>query len=143
LDHADSAIYFALLGKSGDDYWKIFQLHEGAMLVGRARECYIRLRDKGVRDYHAEITLNGAELRISDLGNKSETKVNGAELTYGRSYLLHDQDKITLGDDAKLTVSAIDLPFDRNVIEDAIGVDPSRMRTPKNRYLLRGVSYAS
>jgi len=46
------------------------------LLIGRAPECAIRLRDEQVSRRHAQLEWNGEMLRIVDLGSANGTLVN-------------------------------------------------------------------
>jgi DNA-binding winged helix-turn-helix (wHTH) protein len=55
-------------------------LSEGANIVGRDRECLVRIDARSVSRRHARIVVKGANAAIEDLGSKNGTSVNGEEV---------------------------------------------------------------
>ena len=65
----------------------------GAAATGGA-EADLRLADTGVSRAHAELRLDGSEVRLTDLGSTNGTLVNGRRIT---SAVLADGDSIEVG----------------------------------------------
>jgi len=119
MDQDSHATYFTLTSISGPEKYRSFHLHQETMSIGSSRGCYIRLRDKGIRRRHATLTFNGSELRITNLGTKNETRVNGQILKPTQPLLLQDQDEVTIGS-SSVQVRTLDLPFNQASVESAI-----------------------
>lgn len=79
-----------LVGQGGE-----WLLCEGANLVGRGRDCSVRLASGTLSRHHARIVVTGAETTIEDLRSKNGTLVNGQHLTH--PVALQDNDEIRLG----------------------------------------------
>jgi hypothetical protein len=69
-------------------------LDSRSVLIGRSKECEIRLDDSNVSRRHAEIRQEGTSYWIVDLGSTNGLEVNGRRLK--RSKLEHG-DRVTLG----------------------------------------------
>ena len=65
------------------------------MLVGRAEEAELRIDDRSISREHARLVVNDGEVRISDLGSRNGTTVNGQRLEAARQLI--PGDVITLG----------------------------------------------
>ena len=70
-------------------------LSEGDNLVGRARDCHVRIDSSKISRHHARIRVAGARALIEDLGSKNGTYVQSKE-TAGPTALA-DGDEICLG----------------------------------------------
>jgi DNA-binding NtrC family response regulator len=68
----------------------------GEVLIGRAPEAHLRLRDPAASRHHARLTLSEHEVRISDLGSHNGTRVGGEPVGTGR--VLQAGDVITICD---------------------------------------------
>jgi DNA-binding winged helix-turn-helix (wHTH) protein len=55
-------------------------LSQGASIVGRDRECVVRIDSPSVSRRHARIVVTGAKATIEDQGSKNGTSVNGNEV---------------------------------------------------------------
>jgi hypothetical protein len=64
------------------------------VVIGRSRECDVRLTDANVSRRHAEIRHEDDEFWIVDLGSTNGTELNGERIDRAR---LADRDRITLG----------------------------------------------
>jgi hypothetical protein len=64
------------------------------VVLGRARECEVRIADVNVSRRHAELLQEGATYWINDLGSTNGVVLNGREVERER---LRDGDRITLG----------------------------------------------
>jgi hypothetical protein len=64
------------------------------VVIGRSRECEVRLEDSNASRRHAELRQEGATYWISDLGSTNGTEVNGRRISRER---LSDGDRITVG----------------------------------------------
>lgn len=72
----DAAIVFVLQ----DGRTKEVPLKAHGYTVGRATDCALRLPESSVSRKHAEITFDGSELRVEDLGSSRGTFVNGEKI---------------------------------------------------------------
>jgi DNA-binding winged helix-turn-helix (wHTH) protein len=70
-------------------------LSEGSNLVGRDRDCAIRIDAATVSRHHARIVVGSEETTIEDLESKNGTQVNGRRL--GQRVALADGDRIRVG----------------------------------------------
>jgi len=76
----------------GRDEWP---LSEGESLVGRDRDCVIRIDSASVSRHHARIVLSAGCARLEDLGSKNGTLLNGRRVEQGTD--LNDGDEIGVG----------------------------------------------
>jgi FhaA, N-terminal domain/FHA domain len=74
-----------------------------SFVIGRSRECDLRLTDGNASRRHAEIAQEGSVYVLVDLGSTNGTELNGARVT---RHELSDGDRITIG--------ATDLVFGRS-----------------------------
>jgi Protein of unknown function (DUF3662)/FHA domain len=70
------------------------RLDGGRLLIGRSRDCDIRLTDPNVSRRHGEVRREGDSYWVVDLDSTNGTEVNGRRLKRAR---LHDGDTITMG----------------------------------------------
>jgi pSer/pThr/pTyr-binding forkhead associated (FHA) protein len=71
------------------------ELTEGKFVIGRASTCQLSLDDPLVSRQHAQLTVEGKEVSIEDLGSRNGVKVNGRQVA-GR-YAVQDKDQIVIG----------------------------------------------
>jgi pSer/pThr/pTyr-binding forkhead associated (FHA) protein len=64
------------------------------VVIGRSKDCDIRISDPNVSRRHAEIRQDGSTYWIVDLGSTNGIAVNGQALKRAK---LDDEDRITLG----------------------------------------------
>jgi FHA domain len=94
------------------------RIPQGKLLIGREKDCRLRLDSNAVSAHHCVLLLDEYALRIRDLGSKNGTLVNGSRIGKHESILQHDD-----------TVSIDQLTFridlgrsaDTAIIEDADG----------------------
>ena len=77
---------------SGSREWSLVP---GTNLVGRDRDCAIRIDSATISRRHASIVVKTEETTIEDLGSKNGTQVNGQPVT--RPVVLKDRDAIQVG----------------------------------------------
>jgi DNA-binding winged helix-turn-helix (wHTH) protein len=70
-------------------------LAEGANLVGRNRECAVRIDSATISRRHARIVVSGGHTTIEDLGSKNGTLVNGHRVR--EPVAIKDSDLIQVG----------------------------------------------
>jgi DNA-binding winged helix-turn-helix (wHTH) protein len=70
-------------------------LSEGVNLVGRDRECVVRIDSATLSRRHARIVVTGAESTLEDLESKNGTFVNDQRVEH--AIVLKDSDEIQLG----------------------------------------------
>ena len=70
------------------------ELTKPRVVLGRSRECDIRVSDVNVSRRHSEVRNQGDDYWIADLGSTNGTTVNGKRVERAR---LQDGDRITLG----------------------------------------------
>ena len=66
-------------------------------LIGRSKECNLRIPALAVSRQHCRIEIKADEISITDLGSSNGTKVNSVKLPEGKSQRLLDGDIIKLG----------------------------------------------
>ena len=71
-------------------------LFEGTACLGRGSKADIELPDPSVSRRHAEISVEGEEIRVRDLGSTNGTRVNGKQITAWRQVRVGDE--IQFGD---------------------------------------------
>jgi DNA-binding winged helix-turn-helix (wHTH) protein len=77
---------------SGHREWP---LCEGPNLVGRDRDCAVRIDSATLSRHHARIVVTSAENTVEDLGSKNGTYVNGQRVD--QRVALNDSDQIQFG----------------------------------------------
>jgi FHA domain len=100
----------------------------GKLLIGRAKDCQLRLDSNLVSTHHCVLLLDEYALRIRDLGSKNGTIVNGIRIGTHETILVHDDrvsiDQLTfeidLGESAESAILAdADVqPFSHAALED-------------------------
>jgi hypothetical protein len=70
------------------------ELRKASVVIGRSKECDIRVSDPNVSRRHAEIRQEGSMYWIIDLGSTNGLSVNGRQLKRSK---LDEGDRITLG----------------------------------------------
>jgi hypothetical protein len=73
-----------------------------SVVIGRSRECDLRVVDGNASRRHAEVVQEGATYVVVDLGSTNGTELNGRRIT---------REKLTDGD--RITIGATDLVFGR------------------------------
>jgi DNA-binding winged helix-turn-helix (wHTH) protein len=76
----------------GETEWP---LSDGANLVGRDRDCSVRIDSATLSRHHARIVIANGEATIEDLDSKNGTHVNGLRVT--QPIVLKDTDQLQLG----------------------------------------------
>jgi DNA-binding winged helix-turn-helix (wHTH) protein len=70
-------------------------LSEGSNVVGRDRDCVVRIDSPTLSRRHARIIVTSGEATIEDLGSKNGTHVNGQRVT--KQTTLKDNDRLQVG----------------------------------------------
>jgi serine/threonine-protein kinase len=84
-----------------------YLLHEqDTVILGRARDCHVRVRDVQVSRHHSRLTWAAGVWRIEDLGSVNGTHVNGKAVT---GCELRNGDQIRLGSTRLWLVSTSDV----------------------------------
>ena len=73
-----------------------------SVVIGRSRECDLRVADGNASRRHAEVVQEGATYLVVDLGSTNGTELNGKRIS---------REKLTDGD--RITIGATDLVFGR------------------------------
>lgn len=71
-----------------------YELTQGTVVVGRGQEAQFRLPDTGVSRRHLEITWDGQQALLADLGSTNGTTVNGTPV---QTWQLVDGDVVRVG----------------------------------------------
>jgi hypothetical protein len=77
-----------------DGSGRSYQLSEGTHVIGRGQDSAFRLPDTGVSRRHFEISWDGQQATLTDLGSTNGTTVNGNPV---QSWQLNDGDVIRVG----------------------------------------------
>jgi two-component system response regulator AtoC len=85
-----------LLCIDGERSWRCPLPRAGELVIGRAPECGLKLEDDLVSRQHAQVLVVPDGLRLTDLGSRHGTVVNGKRLG-GAAKLLASGDAITIG----------------------------------------------
>jgi pSer/pThr/pTyr-binding forkhead associated (FHA) protein len=84
-----------------------YLLHEqDTIIVGRARDCHIRVRDVQVSRHHCRLTWESGAWRLVDLGSINRTYVNGQAAT---ACELQNGDQIRIGSTRLWLVATTDV----------------------------------
>lgn len=78
---------------SGPLLGKLFPLNDGITIVGRAPDADIVVNDSRISRNHVQITVDGENVTIEDLGSTNGTFVNGQRV---KDFLLKGDDKIQI-----------------------------------------------
>ena len=70
-------------------------LRSGVTTLGRSEECEVTIEDPLVSRRHAQITVDGDEVRVIDLGSRNGVRLNGHPIE--GSALLTDGDRVRIG----------------------------------------------
>ncbi len=73
---------------------KTHPVTSSSIVIGRSRECELRISDVNVSRRHAEVVQEGATYLVVDLGSTNGTELNGRLVTREK---LEDGDRITIG----------------------------------------------
>ena len=73
---------------------KTHEFSSGELILGRAPDCQVILKDFGISRQHAKLIADPGGVRIMDLGSKNGTKINGNLVTQAP---LREGDKFSLG----------------------------------------------
>jgi pSer/pThr/pTyr-binding forkhead associated (FHA) protein len=119
------------------------------LLVGREADCDLRPPGEFVSRHHCALQLEKITLRILDLGSKNGTFVNGHRIAAGEANLLHDSDRVSVGETTFLvelspqpdeaenprTPSSAELKgtglFDSRTVEDGAAAPPPPADKPQ------------
>jgi diguanylate cyclase (GGDEF)-like protein len=82
---------------SGAEPGQRFALPEGTLSMGRAPDCQVLLDNPAISRRHAELQVQGAEVRLRDLGSVNGSWVNEQRLREN-TVLLADGDMLRLGE---------------------------------------------
>jgi hypothetical protein len=73
---------------------RAYDLKKPSVVIGRSKDCDIRVSDPNISRQHAEIRQEGSTYWLVDLDSTNGTSVNGRALKRAK---LDDEDRITLG----------------------------------------------
>ena len=75
-----------------------------SVVIGRSRECDVRVVDGNASRRHAEVVRQGDDYVVVDLGSTNGTDLNGRRIT-----------RETLSDGDRITIGATDVVFSRTL----------------------------
>ncbi len=73
---------------------RTIRVPQGKLLIGREKDCQLRLDSNSVSRHHCVLLLDEYALRIRDLGSKNGTIVNGSRI--GRESILQHDDTVSI-----------------------------------------------
>jgi hypothetical protein len=73
---------------------RTIRVPQGKLLIGREKDCQMRLDSNSVSRHHCVLLLDEYALRIRDLGSKNGTIVNGTRI--GRESILQHDDRVSI-----------------------------------------------
>jgi len=81
-------------------HWLVFHgrrvaLHDGRNVVGRDPRSDVSIESSAVSRRHAQITIDGVEAQLEDLGSKNGTTVS--DISLERPVVLSDGDRVVFG----------------------------------------------
>ncbi|MDB6153603.1 MAG: Adenylate cyclase [Chthoniobacteraceae bacterium] len=74
-----------------------FDLTEDLVTVGRISENMIELQDISVSSHHAELSANGGDYILKDIGSTNGTRLNGRSVAPDEEHPLRDGDTVMFG----------------------------------------------
>ena len=74
---------------------RCWRIQDGRTTIGRTNHAEIHLDDPGLSRRHAEVTYQGREFRVADLGSANGTFLNGSRV---KEYALRHGDKLLVGE---------------------------------------------
>jgi serine/threonine protein kinase len=77
---------------------KVLKLQAGTVTIGRGKENHIVLEDEKASRRHAQITWDGMEYHLMDLGSSNGTYLENARLLPGISEILKPNQNLRIGD---------------------------------------------
>lgn len=73
------------------------ELGEDMITVGRLSDNTLQIDDPSVSSYHAQLSLDGTEYVVADLGSTNGTRINGKAISEGEEHHLADGDVVLFG----------------------------------------------
>lgn len=114
----------SLIIVEGPNPGREFQLPPGRSIIGRQHDSVVVLESLAASRQHAEVTLEGNDCYIQDLGSSNGTYVNGQRIT-GRT-LLTDQDRFQIGPYVfTFRPDEIEADSDEPIIRVSVAAQPS------------------
>ena len=83
-----------LVMQANDGNERAFPVHKPTLVIGRETSCDVRVPVPTVSQKHCQITLDGDELKLTDLQSERGTFHNGNRV---QEALLSHEDKLTVG----------------------------------------------
>ncbi len=81
--------------------------YEGRIIIGRARNCDIVLRDPSVSKFHADFReITGGQMAVTDRSSRNGTSVNAAGLVGGKPQAVSSGDRVCFGAMATVFLTA-------------------------------------
>ena len=78
--HASGLVVSAVGGPDANKRWHVEDIAHRRVLLGQSPACDVKLTDRSVSRRHASLELDGARLRLMDLGSRNGTYVGGFEI---------------------------------------------------------------
>ncbi len=91
-----------LIIQNGPQAGQQYNLSPGAYLIGRATDSHIHIDERTVSKQHAQLTVQGQQLILDDLGSSNGTFVNGQRIR--QPTVLHSGDLVQVGTAITLAV---------------------------------------
>jgi pSer/pThr/pTyr-binding forkhead associated (FHA) protein len=114
-------VNLVLLKKDGSK--KVFLLQDGLTVIGRGRECNLRIPLESVSKKHCQLSLDGNTLKINDIGSRNGTFLNGRSII--------EETDVNAGDKIRIGPLKFLLKIDGNP-EDTANIDTTPIASVEN-----------
>ncbi len=112
-----------LIVLAGSAMGEMYKLTENPTVIGRGPTAHIRMTDEGISREHCDITAQGEQMILHDLGSTNGTFCQGTRID---THVLQDGDKILVGSSTVLKFTyhdSLDEMFQRQMYESALRDD--------------------
>ncbi|MBI3183522.1 MAG: diguanylate cyclase [Myxococcales bacterium] len=92
---------------TGHSIGRMFRIEKAQTVIGRASDADINFDDESISRHHAKLSLSDAGVRLSDMGSKNGTLLNGEKVEGERQ--LRNGDKVQVGSNTVLRYSELDM----------------------------------
>jgi two-component system, cell cycle response regulator len=112
-----------LIVLAGSAMGEMYKLAHNPTVIGRGQNAHVRMIDEGISREHCEISVEGENMVLRDLGSTNGTFCQGARID---RHVLEDGDKILVGSTTVLKFTyhdSLDELFQRQMYESALRDD--------------------
>ena len=83
--------------RQGDETWQEFILEEGESIVGRGKECDLKIDDKEISRYHLKLLKSGDDIWVMDMDSINGTRLDGELIQARRQVPVRVGQEIQIG----------------------------------------------